>query len=111
DVRRGRPAAHKQFEQLHADRGWSGDREQFGRAGAILLGDLLVMWSVEMVDSAGLDPTALVRALPMLHAMRTEVTLGQFLDVMAQCQPVTAGGDERSEERRVGKEGRSRRAA
>src|SRR5699024_4033106 len=69
DVRRGRPAAHKQFEQLHADRGWSGDREQFGRAGAILLGDLLVMWSVEMVDSAGLDPTALVRALPMLHAM------------------------------------------
>lgn len=92
DVRRGRPAAHKQFEQLHADRGWSGDREQFGRAGAILLGDLLVMWSVEMVDTAGLDPTALVRALPMLHAMRTEVTLGQFLDVMAQCERVTGGG-------------------
>jgi len=87
DLRRGKPAAHKQFETFHARQGWSGDAMVFGRAGAILLGDLLVLWSAEMVDRAGLPAEALNRALPVLHAMRTEVTLGQVLDVMAQSQP------------------------
>lgn len=88
DLRRGQPAAHKQFEAFHSAHGWSGNGAEFGRAGAILLGDLLVMWSAEMVDTAGVDPVALARALPVLHAMRTEVTLGQFLDVMAQHEPL-----------------------
>lgn len=87
DLRRGKPAAHKQFEAFHRTQGWSGDPAVFGRAGAILLGDLLVLWSAEMVDRAGLPPEALAGALPELHAMRTEVTLGQLLDVMAQSRP------------------------
>lgn len=90
DVRRGEPAAHKQFEAFHRAQGWSGDPAMFGRAGAILLGDLLVLWSAEMVDRAGLSGEALARALPVLHAMRTEVTLGQVLDVMAQSRPPSA---------------------
>ena len=56
DLRRGRPAAHRQFEALHANAGWLGDSAAFGRAGAILLGDLLVMWSVQMLQAAGLRP-------------------------------------------------------
>lgn len=87
DVRRGRPAAHKQIEAFHVEQGWSGDPAVFGRAGAILLGDLLVMWSAEMFDRAGLDPAARDRALPVLHAVRSEVTLGQVLDVAAQSRP------------------------
>lgn len=87
DLRRGQPAAHKQFETHHREQSWLGDPAQFGRAGAILLGDLLVMWSAEMIDSAGLAPEALARALPVLHAVRTEVTLGQYLDVVAQARP------------------------
>ena len=58
DLRRGRPAAHRQFEALHANAGWLGDSEAFGKAGAIILGDLLVMWSAQMLHAAGLDPTA-----------------------------------------------------
>lgn len=88
DLRRGQPAAHKQFETRHADQDWLGDRAGFGRAGAILLGDLLVMWSVEMLQRAGLDQAALNRALPVAEAMRTEVTCGQFLDVVAQARPL-----------------------
>jgi geranylgeranyl diphosphate synthase, type I len=88
DLRRGRPAAHRQFEALHANAGWLGDSESFGRAGAIILGDLLVMWSAQMLHAGGLDQTALERALPIVEAMRTEVTGGQYLDIVAQAHPL-----------------------
>jgi geranylgeranyl diphosphate synthase type I len=88
DLRRGRPAAHRQFEALHANAGWLGDSAAFGRAGAILLGDLLLMWSVQMLQGSGLEESALQRALPIVEAMRTEVTCGQYLDIVAQAHPL-----------------------
>lgn len=88
DLRRGRPAAHRQFEALHANAGWLGDSAAFGRAGAILLGDLLVMWSAQMLHGGGLDQSTLERALPIVEAMRTEVTCGQYLDIVAQAHPL-----------------------
>jgi len=88
DLRRGRPAAHRQFEALHANAGWLGDSPAFGRAGAILLGDLLLMWSAQMLHSADVDQSALERALPIVEAMRTEVTCGQYLDMVAQAHPL-----------------------
>ena len=88
DLRRGRPAAHRQFEALHANAGWLGDSAAFGRAGALLLGDLLVMWSAQMLHGAGLDQSTLERALPIVEAMRTEVTCGQYLDIVAQAHPL-----------------------
>lgn len=87
DTRRGVPAAHRQFEKSHANNGWLGDGGAFGRSGAVLLGDLLVMWSVEMLERAGLTPDRLDAARPLVEAMRTEVTCGQFLDVVAQHRP------------------------
>jgi geranylgeranyl diphosphate synthase type I len=99
DLRRGRPAAHRQFEALHADTSWVGDSAAFGRAGAILLGDLLVMWSAQLLHEAGLETATLQRALPIVEAMRTEVTCGQFLDVVAQAHPLasaSAAGPSRS---------------
>ena len=92
DLRRGRPAAHRQFEALHANAGWLGDSASFGKAGAIVLGDLLIMWSAQMLHSAGLDQTALERALPIVEAMRTEVTCGQYLDIVAQAHPLRQTG-------------------
>ena len=88
DLRRGRPAAHRQFEAQHRAADALGDAAAFGRAGAILLGDLLVMWSVEMLQRSGLPAAALERAAPLAQAMRTEVTCGQFLDIIAQAQPL-----------------------
>jgi geranylgeranyl diphosphate synthase, type I len=88
DLRRGRPAAHRQFEALHANAGWLGDSAAFGKAGAILLGDLLVMWSAQMLHGAGVEQSALERALPIVEAMRTEVTCGQYLDIVAQAHPL-----------------------
>lgn len=88
DVRRGQPAAHRRFEALHGEAGWLGDGPGFGRAGAILLGDLLIMWSAQLLGEAGLGPEALARARPLVDLMRTEVTCGQYLDMVVQAQPL-----------------------
>jgi geranylgeranyl diphosphate synthase type I len=93
DVRRGKPAAHRQFEALHAGSAWRGSSAGFGQAAAILLGDLLIMWSVQLLSEAGLAPSALARALPVVEAMRTEVTCGQYLDVVAQTHPLRLPAD------------------
>lgn len=82
DTRRGLPAAHRRFEQLHAARAGRGDGGEFGTSSAVLLGDLLLMWSVDLLDSSGAP--YLDRARPHLSAMRAEVTAGQYLDVAAQ---------------------------
>lgn len=86
DFRRGVPAAHRQFESDHRGESWRGDAEQFGRAGAILLGDLLLVWSEDMFRRAGLTTDEAERGRPHLEAMRTEVTAGQYLDVLAQAR-------------------------
>ena len=83
-TRRGGPASHVVFAGAHSGAGWRGDSEVFGRAGAILLGDLLLMWSAEMWGASGLGAEALERARPYLDLVRTEVTVGQYLDIVAQ---------------------------
>ena len=81
DTRRGRPAAHRALEAEHRDARWSGDAEGFGRSGAVLLGDLLVAWSDDLLEDAlqGLPQAPAVRA--EYARMRRDVTTGQFLDV------------------------------
>jgi geranylgeranyl diphosphate synthase type I len=83
-TRRGEPAVHRRFASLHTGAGWRGDPEAFGTASAILLGDLCLVWSDELLHSAGLDPRTLARARPIFDEMRTEVTVGQYLDVQTQ---------------------------
>jgi geranylgeranyl diphosphate synthase, type I len=84
DTRRGEPAAHRRFAMLHSASGWHGSPAAFGDAAAILLGDACMVWSDELLHSSGLDPVTLARARPDFDAMRTEVTAGQYLDVLTQ---------------------------
>ncbi|MGE5830739.1 MAG: polyprenyl synthetase family protein [Micromonosporaceae bacterium] len=84
DTRRGEPAVHRRFAALHAAHGWDGDAEAFGAASAILLGDLCLAWSDELLRVSGLDAAALLRARVVFDVMRTEVIAGQYLDVHAQ---------------------------
>lgn len=81
DTRRGRPAAHRALEGAHRGAGWTGDAESFGRAAAILLGDLLVAWSDDLMEAgiSGHPHSATVRA--EYARMRRDVTTGQFLDI------------------------------
>lgn len=87
-TRRGVAAAHLQFAERHARGALLGSSDSFGRAAAILLGDLLQLWSVQMLDSADLPAELVRRARPVLERMRTEVTCGQFLDVLVQHEPL-----------------------
>lgn len=84
DTRRGAPAAHRRFADLHHGQGWRGDPAAFGTAAAILLGDLCLVWSDELLHGAGLPPETVARARPVFDQMRTEVTVGQYLDVHTQ---------------------------
>ena len=86
DVRRGRPATHRAFEQLHRERGWSASPEQYGASAAILLGDLLLSWSDEMLRTCGLPAERVIDALGYFDLTRSEVVTGQFLDVSAQAR-------------------------
>ena len=86
DVRRGRPATHRRFEGEHREAGWRGDAEQYGAAAAILLGDLLLGWSDELVRRCGLPWERVGPALDLFDLCRTEVIAGQFLDVSVQAR-------------------------
>ncbi|MBO4164225.1 MULTISPECIES: polyprenyl synthetase family protein [Micromonospora] len=84
DTRRGEPAVHRRFATRHRASGWHGDPDSFGDAAAILLGDLCLVWSDELLHSAGLAPHTVARARPVFDEMRGEVTVGQYLDVLTQ---------------------------
>jgi geranylgeranyl diphosphate synthase, type I len=86
DTRRGNPATHRAFESEHRDAGWRGDAGQYGAAGAILLGDLLLSWSEELLRRCGLPFTAVAPALEVFDLCRSEVIAGQFLDVSVQAR-------------------------
>ncbi|CAN5153416.1 polyprenyl synthetase family protein [soil metagenome] len=87
DTRRGAASAHKRFESVHADGEWTGDSAAFGTSAALLLGDLLLGWSDELLDD-GLelltDRRAARAARVAFNEMRTEVTLGQYLDILEE---------------------------
>jgi geranylgeranyl diphosphate synthase type I len=87
DTRRGMPAAHRRFAALHRAEGWTGSESDFGTAGGLLLGDLLLGWSDELIEQG----LALLDSRPAANAaraefnrMRTEVTLGQYLDILEE---------------------------
>jgi geranylgeranyl diphosphate synthase type I len=84
DTRRGEPAVHRRFATRHTAAGWRGSATGFGDSAAVLLGDLALVWSDELLHSSGVDPADLARARPVFDAMRTEVTVGQYLDVLTQ---------------------------
>lgn len=81
DTRRGRPSSWRALEGAHRDAGWSGDAEAFGRAGAVLLGDLLLGWSDDLFEQALADAPSAALTRDLYARMRRDVTLGQFLDV------------------------------
>jgi geranylgeranyl diphosphate synthase type I len=86
DTRRGRPATHRAFAEAHRAQGWRGDPDQYGAAAAILLGDLLLSWSDELLRRCGLPHDVVREALGVFDATRSEVVAGQFLDVSVQAR-------------------------
>jgi geranylgeranyl diphosphate synthase type I len=87
DTRRGEPSAHRRFAGRHAENRWVGDGAAFGTSAAILLGDLLLGWSDELLDDALFelgDAQRARAARQLFNTMRTDVTAGQYLDVLEE---------------------------
>jgi geranylgeranyl diphosphate synthase type I len=86
DTRRGGPSAHRRFASLHTAEEWDGSAADFGTSSAILLGDLLLGFSSDMLDEALID-TAPARAAGVRRefgSMRAEVIAGQYLDILEE---------------------------
>lgn len=86
DTRRGAPSIHRSLEALHAESDWRGSAEEFGVAGAILLGDLCLSWSDQLLFESGLPAEALIRTKSIFDITRTELMAGQYLDVVEQAR-------------------------
>ena len=95
DTRRGRPSIHREFEARHRAQQRVGDPSWFGQATAVLMGDLLLSWSNELVvnATATVAPERGRKAIALYDLCKTEVTAGQFLDVVAQTKPEVSVDD------------------
>lgn len=78
--RRGGPSAHV---SLAARRGVGPEADRFGEAAAILLGDLAHVIADDLFLDADVHPDRSLRAFTVFVRMRTEVTVGQYLDILA----------------------------
>lgn len=97
DTRRGMASAHRRFEADHLAREWVGSAPSYGTSSALLLGDLLLCWSDELLAeglSEVADRSAARRARSEFHLMRTEVTVGQYLDILEEVAWRSAAEDE-----------------
>ncbi|NBM16966.1 polyprenyl synthetase family protein [Streptomyces sp. GC420] len=81
-TRRGQPSVHRALADIHRRQGGRGDADRFGSNAAVLLGDLTLVWSYELLHTAGLAHDRERAATAVLDAMRTEVMLGQYLDLL-----------------------------
>ncbi|MER6518411.1 polyprenyl synthetase family protein [Streptomyces sp. NPDC060334] len=81
DTRRGRPTAHRNLAAHHHNRP---DADALGVNAAILLGDLALGWSYELLHT---DDTRLHRTWRPQNALRTETLIGQYLDLTATGDP------------------------
>ncbi|MGI5498881.1 polyprenyl synthetase family protein [Lentzea sp. CA-135723] len=82
-TRRGKPSVHETFAARHLRERCAGSARQYGDSAAILVGDLALAWADDALVTAGLPADALRRAWEPWQAMRTEMILGQHLDLLA----------------------------
>lgn len=86
ESRRGLPAVHHRFANLHRGQQWLGSPETFGVGAAILLGDLCLSWADETLMTADIEPRRLAAAKRVYDEMRTELIAGQYLDLQEQAR-------------------------
>lgn len=87
-TRRGLASAHRQFHSLHGRNRMISDGNTFGAAGALLLGDLLLVAAESELQAAlAAIPGNANRARVVFEKMMAEVTAGQYLDIYAQSAP------------------------
>ncbi|MER5184727.1 polyprenyl synthetase family protein [Streptomyces sp. NPDC002896] len=83
-LRRGRSALHADVCAQYAGAAAPARLEPFGKASAILAGDLALAWADDLMAETTLEPEVARRVRPMWSDMRTEMVAGQYLDIHGQ---------------------------
>ncbi len=83
ETRRGEPAVHVLFSDLHRARGWQGDADHFGTSAGILLGDLAESYAMELYSSSEMPEAVRGDVRSCFSTMCQEVIVGQYLEMTA----------------------------
>ncbi|MEV0259607.1 polyprenyl synthetase family protein [Streptomyces sp. NPDC050732] len=78
--RRGLPTVHARHSALHGRNGWQGESRRYGEGVAILVGDLALVYSEQLMAAA---PPAV---LPVWSTLRSELMIGQYMDMTAAAE-------------------------
>jgi len=78
--RRGQPTVHAAQIAEHHTRHWQGEARRFGEGVAILVGDLALVYSGQLMSAAPPAATA------SWDTLRSEVMIGQYMDVAAAAE-------------------------
>jgi geranylgeranyl diphosphate synthase type I len=92
-LRRGRLTVHEQLSAHHTAACWRGSSGEFGIAGAILAGDLCLVWADVLLRDSGLPLAALRRAAVVYDQMRQQTIRGQYLDLVTQAEGTARSSD------------------
>jgi geranylgeranyl diphosphate synthase type I len=96
--RRGGPTVHRAYADRHGAEGYEGDARTFGDGVAVLVGDLCLTWSddllgVAQAEAARLRPARAREARRVWQEMRLQVIAGQYLDLLGQARPDSGSAD------------------
>ena len=83
ETRRGQPAAHAEFRELHRSSAWFGNSSHYGDACGTLAGDLAASWATESLGDALLQiPRDVAKDIHhRFHRMMDEDIAGQHLEM------------------------------
>ncbi|MEW2373717.1 polyprenyl synthetase family protein [Streptomyces sp. NPDC006656] len=84
DQRRGRPSLHRTLAAHHPGRPGA---DRLGVNAAILAGDLVLVWSDELLTGTPMTPEQIKAVLPVVHRMRRAIATGQYLDLVTTGHP------------------------
>ncbi|MET8355699.1 polyprenyl synthetase family protein [Micromonospora sp. NPDC005171] len=88
-TRRGRPTAHVALAAQHVAAGHRGDPGRFGKAVAVLVGDLCMVWADQLLAHASIPSARLFEVRRCYDQMRVETVAGQYLDVLGENDPTS----------------------
>ena len=89
-TRRGSPTVWARFIDRHRANRWNGEDRRFGEAAAVLVGDIAMV----MADRTMSEANQAARAI--WDALRTELNMGQYLDVIGTARGGVSAGQART---------------
>lgn len=88
-TRRSRPSVHRSIADRYPR---ARNARRFGEAAAILIGDMALMWSTELLTGAALPPGRRSAVCSLVDQMREEMHYGQYLDLFTCLNPLDDHG-------------------